>query len=121
MCSRSAKVLAQLSLAMGMWACATQPVVEGPAPQQGESVQHWIAEVPGTFDHAVYLRNDSDSTIIVTGLSVTRCENTRQACADYPMNVGVAPGKTVVVIRFRVIDEDRAWAFAYQVRWRARR
>jgi hypothetical protein len=43
--------------------------------------------------HALNLRNDSDAVIRITAVTLRRCENVRESCDRYSVDVVLQPGE----------------------------
>jgi hypothetical protein len=89
---------------------------QAPKPAPGIPFQQWdVLEADGAA-RKVYFRNDTTIPITITQLVIQRCENTRQTCGNYPANVVVAPGKTVVAFRVEQLDRKLGWSFGFTFR-----
>ena len=65
---------------------------------------------------SVYVTNNTQDTITVTGVNFTRCENIRPDCGETPVNKVIRPGKTELVIYIDRIDKKLGWSWSYQIR-----
>ena len=65
-------------------------------------------------ERAIYFRNDDTRPITIVHLTLDKCENIRQRCGDYPANLLIEPGKTVVGLRVQRLDAKLAWDYSFQ-------
>jgi hypothetical protein len=106
---------------MAVSCAAPPPVVSGPAPVPGQTLQDWIQDLPGALGQAIYLRNDGSAPIVITTVQLTKCENTRQPCGEYHPNATVAPGVTALLMKIEPLDEFKPFSFEYRYQWRGQR
>jgi hypothetical protein len=114
-------LLAPLALGMSLSCTASQPVVDGPAPVPGQSLQDWIQDLPGARGQAIYVRNDGSTPIVITVVQLTKCENTRQRCGESHPDAVIAPGMTALLMKIEPLDDFKPFSFEYRYQWRSRR
>lgn len=101
-------------------ACSTLSVhplaAQSRPPVPGQPYQYWdVLEADGAA-RKIYIRNDQETPITVTEVTISRCENTRQVCGTYPAKLVVDPGKTVMAFRVERDDRKLGWSYSFSFR-----
>ena len=86
----------------------------GPAATPGVPIRTWSVLAADSAERSIYFRNDDTRTITIDHLMLDRCENIRQRCGDYPANLVIEPGKTVLGLKVQRFDRKLAWNYSFQ-------
>lgn len=88
--------------------CATNGA-SGPFPEF--PVKSW--QVQSASSGTIYFRNDGKRPVTIAVITLTRCVNTRETCKDYPVNLTVEPGQTVVGMKVGRFTATQRWSFGF--------
>ena len=110
---RRAPIAASLVLA----ACV-KTINPEPVPVPGVVMQTWSVEVREPRARDIFMRNDTDGELVVTGVQLYNCRNIKQECKAYPTNVVLAPGKTVKAMRIEPENLKLSWHYNYNYQLR---
>lgn len=86
----------------------------GPAAIPGVGIRTWSVLAADGAERAIYFRNDDSRPITIVHITLDKCENIRQRCGDYPANLLIEPGKTVLGLKVQRLDAKLAWDYSFQ-------
>jgi hypothetical protein len=72
-----------------------------------------------TPSQTIWLRNSSTVPIHVYSVTLRSCENVREDCSPFPLNLHVGPGRRVMLRRVDPRDSNAAFSFRYTFGWQA--
>lgn len=72
-----------------------------------------------TPSQAIWIDNSSTVPIHVYSVTLRNCENIREACSPFPLNLRVRPGGREILRRVNPRDPNASFSFRYSYGWQA--
>ncbi len=95
-------------------ACAGNAAPRGPAARENERVTGWMEDMTLVSGKELYLRNNTDRTLVINSVALYQCQNVRGGCGQWDPDVTLEPHEWSRVGTVRPETATRAYYF----RWR---
>jgi hypothetical protein len=86
---------------------------KGPPRIPGVPLAAWQELHPDKNSASIYFRGDGTKPLTVNTVTTVACNNTRQPCGEYTVDLKVEPGQVVEALQLHRLDEKKSWSFGF--------
>lgn len=95
----------------------TAPVASAPAGTPDELVQSWTATGPDSPGLGLFLRNNTSREVEVRSVTLESCQNIREECRSYELEVRLEPGEIRRVMSVHRLAVDGSYDVQWSFEW----